>query len=400
MVAPAFHLSYIQIPQSDLYLLLQTMRGAIDIVPREFVHELQRFGGSDANGLSETEVDTLKRRGYLTDVSAEQELEQAATILNLLSRNVQPLVELTFDMSVSSADSTGLVDQLFLLAHSIAGDQGAIKVLLEISSAPIDEQVMAHILDQAPRNCSVVVPQLTIAGFESLTPWLKSENFRQVVLISDRETLSLDVDPVADNIINFFKQQVQVVWRCDIDGMDQEQLAAVLAIIRRVREKYSFFSTRLISGQLSQTTIGNFIPIEETFLPYISPENESVLNILLNLIVTPKRINYYPFFAPDAHELTLDLNSKRVNYKSPSAEEVSGELNEILARVESAKATPAREAATPLIQERAGCKYSLFCGCRNDQKECAAVFEQRLRQVLPLLVFNLQQWKTRAAGAE
>ena len=403
MVYPAFHLSYVQIPQSDLYLLLQAMRGAIDIVPREFVQELERFGSSDANGLSEAEIDTLKRRGYLTDLTAKQELEQASTILNLLSRNLQPLVELTFDLSVSSSDSSDLVDELFSLANNIAGEQGTIKVYLEISSAPLDEQVMARILDRARLYRTTANPRLTIAGFQALTPWLKSENFRQALLVSDRESLSLAVDSVAENIINFFKQQIQLLWRCDIEGMSPEQLAAVLAIIQRVREKYPFFNTRLISGKLAVETIENFIPIDGTFLPYISPDNESVLNMLLSLVLTPKRVNYTPFFAPDAHQLSCELHSKCVSYKSPSGDEVIDDLDEIMARVESANATPA---LTPLIQERVTCKYALICGCQsgmngscNDQKECAAVFEQRLRQVLPLLVFNLQQWKGRAASS-
>lgn len=407
MAYPAFHLSYVQIPQSDLYLLVQAMRGAIDIVPREFVEELERFGSSDANGLSDAEIDTLKRRGYLTDLPAEQELEQAATILNVLSRNLQPLVELTFDLSVSSGDSSDLVDKLFSLANHIAGEQGTIKVFLEISSAPIDEQVMARILDHARLCRSTANPRLTIAGFQALTPWLKSENFRQALLVSDRESLSLAVDSVAENIINFFKQQIQLLWRCDIDGMSPEQLAAVLAIIRRVREKYPFFNTQLISGKLAVETIENFIPIDGTFLPYISPENESVLNTLLSLVLSPKRINYYPFFTPYAHKLAGEFHSKRVSYKSPAGDEVSGGFDEIRARVESAKTTPALTAEIPLIQERVTCKYALICGCQsgmngssNDQRECAGVFEQRLRQVLPLLVFNLQQWKGRAASSQ
>jgi hypothetical protein len=78
MVYPAFHLSYVQIPQSDLYLLFQAMRGAVDIVPRKFVQELERFGSSDTNGLSDAEIDTLKRRGYLTDLSPEKELGKCA----------------------------------------------------------------------------------------------------------------------------------------------------------------------------------------------------------------------------------------------------------------------------------------------------------------------------------
>lgn len=406
MLNPAFHLSYVQIPQSDLYLLLQAMRGAVDIVPREFVQELERFGSSEANGLSDAEIDTLKRRGYLTDLPAEKEIEQAATILNVLSRNFQPLVELTFDLSVASGDSPELVDKLFSLANNIAGEQGTIKVYLEISSAPIDEQVMSRILDQARLYRTTANPRLTIEGFQTLAPWLKSENFRQALLLSDRESLSLAVDAVAENIISFFKQQIQLLWKCDVDGMSPEQLAAVLAIIRRVREKYPFFNTRLVSGKLAGETIENFIPIDGTFLPYISPDNESVLNMLLSLVLTPKRINYSPFFIPDAHQLACELHSKRVRYNSPSGDEVSGGVDEIVARVESANATPALAVETPLIQERVACKYALLCGCQSgmngsadDQKECTAVFEQRLRQVLPLMVFNLQQWKGRAASS-
>jgi hypothetical protein len=126
------------------------------------------------------------------------------------------------------------------------------------------------------------------------------------------------------------------------------------------------------------------------------------------LVLMPKRINYHPFFAPEPHKLDCELHSKRVSYKSPSGAEATGGLDEILAYVESAIGAQGMKAdsATPLIQERAACKYSLICGCRNgmdgianDQKECAVVYEQRLRQVLPLLVFNLQQRKERAAAS-
>ena len=402
MEYPALHLSYVQIPHSDLYLLFQTMRGAIDIVRREFVQDLERFGSSDAHGLSEAEVDALKRRGYLTDLSPEQEQEQDATILNVLSRNVQPVVQLTFDLSESNSDSVDFVDKLFSLAKSIAGEHGVIKVHPEIPPSSLDEQVMSRILDQARLHHSTVVPRFTIAAFPSLTPWLKSENFRHTMLVSDRETLSLEVESVANNITSFFKQQIHVLWRCDIDGMDHEQLAAVLAIIGRVRQKYSFFTTQLVSGQLAPDKIENFISVNGTFLPYISPDNEPVLNMLMSLVLTPHRINYYPFFAPGTHKLTCDLRSKNVSYKSPGGDEVSGDLNEIAARVESAKAPPTD---SPPVQERAACKYSLICGCGNatngfvnGQPECAAAYEQRLRQVLPLLVFNIQKRNSRAAG--
>jgi len=381
------------------------MRGAVDIVPREFVQELERFGSSAANGLSDTEIDAMKHRGYLTDLPAEQELEQASTILSVLSRNLQPSVELTFDLSATGSDSSDLVHKLFSLAKNIAGDQGAIRANLEISSAPIDEQVMTRILDQARLYRSVLLPRLTMAGFEALTPWLKSENFPQALLISDRVSLSLAVESVAANIIDCFKQQIHFLWKCDIDGMDQEQLAAVVAIVRRVREKYPFFNTQFISGRTAQEAIENFIPVDGTFVPFISPANEVVLNTLMSLVVTPKKVNYNPFFAPDPHKLDCELHSKRVSYKSPSGAEMTGGLDEILAYVESAIGGQKIKAES--AQERASCKYSLMCGCRNGmdgivnaQKDCAAVYEQRLRQVLPLLIFNLQEWKARAAASK
>ncbi len=406
MVYPSFHLSYIRIPQSDLYLLLHTVRGAVDIVPQEFVQELERFGSSDGSGLSEAEEDTLKRRGYLTDSPPEQELEQAATILRVLSRNLQPLVELTFNLPASiDDDSSELVEKVFSLARRIAGEQGSVKVSLEIASAAIDEQTMAHVLDQVRRHRCTVVPQLTIAGFEALTPWLKSENFRQALLVSDRENLSVDVESVANNIINFFKQQIHLLWRCDVNGMSPEQLAAIVEIIRRVRDKYPIFTTRLISDHTSQTASENWITVGETFLPFINRDNEGVLNTVLSLVLMPKRINYFPFFAPDAHKLTCELAGKRVSYKSPSGNEVSGDLNEIQSHIESTNDTPAMKTSPP-VEERAACKYALICGCRqgmngdsNGQPDCASVYEERVRHVLPLLVFNLQNWKTRAAGS-
>jgi hypothetical protein len=376
------------------------MRGAVDIVPREFVRELERFGSSEPSSLSEAEIDSLKRRGYLTALPSEQELEQAGTVLRLLSQNFQPLVELTFHCSENIEDASGLVDELFVLAKRMAGEHGVIQTHVKISVARIDEQVMTRILDRAQTYGSTVIPQLTMAGFEALIPWLKSENFRQALLISDRENLPLAVDAVADNIINFFKQQVYLSWRCNISGMDSAQLAAVLAIVDLVRQKYPSFTTRLITDPMDQATTDNWLTIDDTFLPFISPDNESVLKTLLSFVLAPNRINYHPFFAPDAHKLSCELESKQVTYKSPSAEEVSGQFDDVRAGLENNTASPVIEmdAIMPLIQKRVSCKYALMCGCRNgmdgcsdDQQTCAALYEQRLRQVLPLLLFNLKR---------
>ena len=60
------HLSHVQIGQQDQFLLLQTLRGAVDVVSGEMARDLCRPGLA---GLSEAEVETLKRRGYLTELS-------------------------------------------------------------------------------------------------------------------------------------------------------------------------------------------------------------------------------------------------------------------------------------------------------------------------------------------
>lgn len=410
----SFHLSQLQIPQLDQFLLFQTMRGAVDIVPGELVRELEHFGGSELTALSEAELETLKRRGYLTDLSAEHQQEQARTILRVLSENLQSLVELTFRFqpdgehaSSQAAPDLELVDELFSLADKIAGEQGVVLIHLEISAAHLDAQLMSRILDRAQAHNSMVIPQLTLAGLEALTPWLKSENFRHALLTTDAESMSLAVERTASHIINFFNQQIHPSWKCNINGMSAEQLEAMLLIFERVRQKYPFFKLHLVSDGIDEATVDNWITINGTALPFISADNESVLSTLLSFILMPNRINYKPFFAPGSHKLTCALETKRVTYESATGEELVEGFNHIRARFEEPVERPAInvEAAT-LIPERVFCKYALVCGCNRGINECSAgdvqqcteVYERRLQQVLPLLLFNLQ--KSRRLAAE
>jgi len=400
----------------DQFLLFQTMRGAIDIAPGDIIRGLGHLGDSEVSALSEDEIETLKRRGYLTELSPQQEQEQARTILRVLSEKLQSPVELTFHLQTdggrqSSQDDSAaasLIDRLFSLADRIADEQGRMVTNVEIPFGHINAQLMTRILDQAQAHNSMVLPQLTFAGFEALTPWLKSENFRHALLVSDRENLSLAVEDAANKIISFFDQQVHPSWKCNISGMSSRQLETILLIFERVRQKYASFTLCLIGETIDETASDNWVTINETSLPFISPENEIVLSTLFSFVLMPNRINYQPFFAPGSHKLTCVLESKQVTYESPTGEKIVGEFDQVEASFEESITPPAVDnaAAEALIQQRVSCKYALLCRCNPDTSECSPgislkcteVFEQRLRQVLPLLLFNLKKNKPRAVA--
>jgi len=399
MIYPSFHISRVQIPSLDQFLLFQTMRGAVDIVAGDVARELDHCGESDST-LSEAEMETLKRRGYLTELSASEEQEQARTILRVLSEKLQSPVELVFRFASSgpAVDVDDIIDTLFSLVNKIAGEQPAVLIRLEIAHPYIDAQLITHILDEAQAHNGLVLPRVTIAALDALTPWVKSENFRQVLISSDGESMSLDVDGTANNIITFFDQQVHPAWKCHVDGMTSEQLEAMLAIFKRVRQRYPFFSLHLISDRVND----NRLTVNHTSLPFISQENESVLNTLWSFIRLPQRINYKPFFASRPHKLTFDLDTKRVTYEPATGADTIGCLEQIRARFNDATARPpiepeaAMASIGTLIDDRLSCKYALICGSNcgihdGDGRQCGEVYEQRVQQVLPLLFFNLQK---------
>lgn len=396
MIYPSFHISHVQIPSLDQFLLFQTMRGAVDIVAGEVMRELDHFGESDST-LSETEIETLKRRGYLTELSAREEQEQARTILRVLSEKLQSPVELVFRFPRSQpvVDVDDIIDTLFSLVNKIAGEQATVLIRLEIDHPYIDAQLITRILDEAQAHNGVVLPQVTIAALEALTPWVKSENFRQVLIISDRESLSLDIDSTANSIINFFNRQVHPAWKCHVNGMTSEQLETMLSVFKRVRQIYPFFSLHLISDRVDD----NRVTVNGTSLPFISQENETVLNTLWSLIRLPQRINYKPFFAPGPHKLICDLDTKQVTYEPATGKDTIECFEQIKARFNDLTAQPPVKPEAALIENRLSCKYALICGSScgihecpgGDERQCAEVYERRVQQVLPLLLFNLQK---------
>jgi hypothetical protein len=371
------------------------------------VRDLMRLGGPEPAGLSEPEVETLKRRGYLTELSAEQELEQARAILRVLSGNLQRLVELNFvfpphaeQPSSPAVTDGGLVDELFSSAYGLAGEQCSVITNLEIFAPRVDAAVVTSILETAHTHDSVVLPQLTMAGLDAIKPWLKSENFRTVIITSDATNMPTDVERAADDIASLFDHQIHASWKCRIDGMSVGQLEALSLIYERVRQKYSFFKIHLVSDQMEETAPPDSVAAGATSLPYISSDNETVLGTLMSLILMPSRVNYNPFFKPQSYKLTCAVDTGEVTYQAADAKKVAG-FGPAGARLrESMERLPADVgAALARVAEGELCKYALICGCRRgvngcpavESGECAALYERRLRQVLPLLLFNLRK---------
>lgn len=410
MAHPSLHLSHVQIAQLDQFLLIQTLRGAVDVVSGDMVRDL---GSPDLAGLSEAEVEALKRRGYLTESSAEQEREQARAVLRVLSDKVQRVVELEFVFPADAVQSPpasvnggGLVDELFSLAYGAAGEQGVVVTNLDISSARVDADALGSIIGKARDHDCVILPRLTVEGLDAIGPWLQSENFRKVIIESDASSAPRDVEKAVGGITELFARQILPSWRCEIDGMSGEQLAAVHQIYERVHQKYPFFTLDLISERMREADPAGSVAAGGAELPSISAANAPVLGTLTSLTFMPNRVNYKPFFEPDPETLTCDLATGEVTYKAGDDEAVVG-LDAVRARLLDASREP-KAAASAVAEAGAFCKYALICGCRRPTDGghdadggagCAELYERRLRQVLPLFIFNLRRKGTSSQPA-
>lgn len=403
MAHPSLYLSHVQIAQLDQFLLIQTLRGAVDVVSGDMVRDL---GSPELVGLSETEVETLKRRGYLTESPAEQEREQARAVLRVLSDKVQRVVELEFIFPADAGQSLppnvtggGLVDELFSLAYRAAGEQGTVITNLDISSADVDTAVLGLIISKARDYDCLILPRLTIDGLDAIEPWLQSENFRKVVIGSTASSAPLDVDKAVKGITGLVARQILPSWRCEIDGMSDEQLAAVHLIYERVHQKYPFFTLDLISERMQETDPAGSVAAGGVEMPLISAANVPVLGTLMSLTFMANRINYKPFFEPAPETLTCDLSAGEVTYKHDDDEVVVG-LDGVRRRLLDAARKPKGAASAASDGDAGGdfCKYALICGCRrptngghNSDAGCAELYEQRLKQVLPLFIFHLRK---------
>jgi hypothetical protein len=380
----------------------------VDVVSGEILRGLEHFDDSEECQLTKAELETLTRRGYLTDTPAEEEQKQARDILRVLAEKQSASVELFFyipsrSQQVQPHDSPddALVAELFSLAEQMTGGQSPVVTQFDISVTDFDGSLTDMVFKEAQAHDSLLLPHLTFAGLHGICPLLKSENFRHIVLKTDAGSMTSDLDEVVADIIRVFEQQIHPAWKCNVDGMSTQQLEAVLSIFERVRRKYPFFKLTLLSEQLDVTVTPEPLSINDQPLPFISVSNEAVFGTLLSFILAPNRINYRPFFQPDAHKLTCDLATNRVTYQGGASSEVVESLGAIKTRVAAEldrHGMNVREALEQ-IADNPFCKYALVCGCQRGMRGrvgqsgegCAADYEGRLRQVIPLLLFNLRQ---------
>jgi hypothetical protein len=405
----SYHLSRVPISHSDQYLLFQTLRGAVDVVSVDLAGALNNFHDSGGESLTPDETESLRRRGYLTEQTPEEEKEHARGILRLLSKNLPSVVELDFIFPDGASELTtdeDWLEQSFSLAGKLAGEAGAVVVGLEVGAPRVDANAFEAVLRRASARGHVILPRVTLASLCALTPWLKSENFRQALISTDSDSAPVgDVEDAAEQIVNLFNRQIHPLWKCRVDGMTEAQLGAAAAVAERVRQKYPFFRLHLSSASLEPTAEPLTFRVNGHSLPGISAGNEALLSTMTRFILMAGKINYRPFFQPESAKLTATLEDKRLTFQ----EGVGAATLEGFAAISAHAEQSARDGdggdlwdTIAPTSPRLDCMYALVCGCAQGRAaraegaalECGAPFERRLRQVLPLLLFNLQgNWR-------
>jgi hypothetical protein len=407
----SFHLAQVQIPHTDSTLLLHTFRGAVDIIPREVALAVQDFDASKAL-LSEAETETLIKRGYLTEYTPRQELEQAHAVMRLSAKNFRRLVELT--LRLPPAEAGGItraseIEEVFSLASTIAGEKGMVAACLEILTPTVDQTVLSDVLAAALERGYPIMPTVSDGGLDAVGSWARSEYFNQLTLVTDASSGS-DFEGLDAKITALFERQIHTSWTCRIDGMSAAQLEAILGVRERVRRKYANFIVYFFADEYDGTKAPGSINVSGVNVPFVSSENEAVLGTLLRLILMPTLVNYKPFFQPHTERLEVDLAENRLTYKAGPGRAFVGDLEGLHAQVEAGLgAHDGPEELWNVAQsatECLACKYSLLCG-RDwigagrfpDARHCARSFEQRIAQTLPLLLFILRgNWRPPASA--
>jgi hypothetical protein len=398
----SFHVAFVPIPHSGRHLIFQTLKGAVDLIPEELAATLRQFDGGSAASLSEQEVDTLTRRGYLTDETPEQEQAQAETVLRLAAKNLRSVVEIAFRFSAGGPpESEGpadpeAIDEVFLLGASAAKRDQLISVAIEIAAPEIAPRLVERILGHSAERDYPIVPVVTPQGLGALSPWRQSQNFQFVILETDASNMPVEAAELAESIVSYFERQIHVGWRCDVDGLSPDQVAAIDAVRRQVREKYPSFMVWPVSPATDGTAEAGHLADHGSHIPYISADNESVLRTLFRFLTTPRQVNYTPFFQPETARLVFTVAANQLSYDSPAVGAVDG-FAAVRAAIEAEDPPPPAGFWPPRAgaAECLSCRYSLVCG-RDWIKaygyptatECAGRFERRLQQVLPLLLFN------------
>lgn len=397
----SIHLGLVQVPQSAHCLIFQTLKGAVDIVAADLASVLESEDPSDISSLSETELETLSKRGYLTEESAELELQQARMALDITAKGLKRGCDIVFrfgplpeEESAPPPDSPS-VEDVFAVWDG-AGNRGPrVSVVLDVAVSEIDPTIVDQVLAASARRDYAIVPIVTASGMIALRPWVQSQNFGFIYLQADSSSMPTDAVSLSKSIVGYFEQQVHVGMKCNLDGMSEDQLKALVEVLRLVKLKYPSFMVWLHSGALNGTQQPEVRSSNGTRLPYISVENEGVLGTLFRFITTPRSVNYTPFFQLRTAKLIFDVATKRVSYES-SGPEIQG-IDSAAERIR----TDFRGDSTSLSEEKCigclSCKYALVCG-RNwigeygyaSPADCASAFERRICQVLPLLLHNIR----------
>jgi len=396
----SIHVGLVQVPQSGHCLLFQTLRGAVDLVAADVAYSLEH---SDTASLSPAETETLSRRGYLTEESAELELQQARTALDITAKSLKPGCDIVFrfgpqlqkERPPQSEFST--VEDVFAVWDGTRISGPRVPVVIDVALAEIDPALVEQVLASAARRDHPVIPIVTPEGMVALRHWVQSQNFGYLNLQANSCNMPTDAAPLSMSIVDCFEKQVHVGMKCNIDGMSEEQLKAVAQVAHVVRHKYPFFMVWLQSGVLDGTQEPEVTSGNGTRMPYISVENEGVMSTLFRFITRPRSINYTPFFQPRPATLIFDVATKAVSYESPGRETVIQGIALVRERIR----TDFTQESQPPDEEKSGgclsCKYGLVCGRSwideygyGNASDCAKAFERRIRQVLPLLLHNIR----------
>lgn len=398
----SFHVAFVPVPHSDRHLIFHTLKGAVDLIPEELATTLRQFDGNSAASLSEQELETLTKRGYLTDETPEQEQAQAERILRLAAKNLRSVVEIAFRFSAGGlpeADRPAepeTIDEVFLLGASAAQRDRLASVTVDLAVPEVSPRLFERILSNAAERDYPIVPIVTPEGLRALNPWRQSQNFQFVILETDAANMPVDGVELFESIVSYFERQIHIGWRCGVDHLSAAQVAAVEAVRQQVREKYPSFMVWLVSEATDGTAEAGYLADHGSRVPYISADNESVLKTLFRFLTTPRQVNYTPFFQPETARLVFTVATNQLSYDAPAKEAVDG-----FAAVRAAIETEYRQAPGGFWPPQGGaaeclmCRYSLVCG-RDwisvygypTTLECAGLFERRLQQVLPLLLFN------------
>ncbi len=397
----SFHTVLIPVQHSDRFLLFHTLRGAADLIPGEVAAALEPTAAVSTESLTPQEIETLSGRGHLTDRPVEQEQEQARAVLRLAANNSRRPIDFVLRFPADNPSARmdpETIREIFSLAEQVA-DGEMITIRLEVATPKIDAETIDHILSLASRLDYPILPTINLAGMDALQPWLRSENFQIAVLETDSFDLPVDVEAISNRVINYFERQVHVSWRCIVDGMSPEQLEAVHQIRERVRLAYPSFMVSLVSKECEGTVEPTWHPASGFRVPYISSENELLMNTLFRFITSPKQINYSPFFQSEPVRIVFTAGADEPVYDSPESGSTVKGFDEVRARIEDESL---KGPVDFMSMERQGaeclsCKHALVCGREwigkygyKDSGECAESLELRMKQVMPLLLYNLR----------